>query len=227
MAQYHAEKAEEKGGRCAALCAVHTTSTERFASLTFLNCEIIMLGAVERILQNFGSMEFSMYCDCSLSDLLEASPFLNMALPWGSLSSLQLSQRSQSDDGPILWVRPGEQLIPTADIGGGGTPRKKRMSVGLLIPRLFSPACRPGDKPGISPACTAGDLKLASFSGLSPLKACTASDWGDKHGYPNYPGLISRIPQTILVSYHAYPSLISRIPQTACTHLLLILEHIL
>ena len=57
--------------------------------------------------------------------MLEESPFLRLTLPWGSLSSLKLSHRNQSDDGPILWVRPGEQLIPTAEIGL--TPRKKRM----------------------------------------------------------------------------------------------------
>ena len=59
------------------------------------------------------------------SDLLEECPFLRLTLPWGPLSSLQLSHRSESDDGPILWVRPGEQLIPTAEIGQ--TPMKKKM----------------------------------------------------------------------------------------------------
>ena len=39
-----------------------------------------------------------------------------MTLPWGSLSSLKLDCRSQSDDGPIMWVRPGEQMVPTADM---------------------------------------------------------------------------------------------------------------
>jgi hypothetical protein len=62
-------------------------------------------------------------------DLLEENPFLAMALPWGSLSALDLKSRSHSDDGPILWVRPGEQLVPTADHSRQGTPRKKRMLV--------------------------------------------------------------------------------------------------
>lgn len=61
------------------------------------------------------------------ADLLEQSPFLSTAMPWGSLSALNLASRSHSDDGPILWVRPGEQLIPTAELGGPGTPRKRRM----------------------------------------------------------------------------------------------------
>ena len=58
-----------------------------------------------------------------LSDMLEECPFLRLTLPWGPLSSLQLPQRSKSDDGPIMWVRPGEQLIPTAEIGL--TPNKR------------------------------------------------------------------------------------------------------
>ena len=45
-------------------------------------------------------------------DLLEESPFLTKSMPWGPLSMLSSSCRSKSDDGPIMWVRPGEQLIP-------------------------------------------------------------------------------------------------------------------
>ncbi len=58
-----------------------------------------------------------------VADMLEECPFLRLTLPWGALSSLRLAQRSESDDGPILWVRPGEQLIPTAEIGL--TPSKR------------------------------------------------------------------------------------------------------
>ncbi|KAM5159999.1 lysine-specific demethylase 9 isoform 2-T2 [Callospermophilus lateralis] len=59
-------------------------------------------------------------------DMLEESPFLKMTLPWGTLSSLRLQCRSQSDDGPIMWVRPGEQMIPTADMPK--SPFKRRRS---------------------------------------------------------------------------------------------------
>ncbi|XP_054643629.1 lysine-specific demethylase 9 [Dunckerocampus dactyliophorus] len=58
-------------------------------------------------------------------DMLEESPLLKMTLPWGSLSSLKLDCRSQSDDGPIMWVRPGEQMVPTAD-GSGSTLKRCR-----------------------------------------------------------------------------------------------------
>ncbi|XP_042170353.1 lysine-specific demethylase RSBN1L [Oncorhynchus tshawytscha] len=48
--------------------------------------------------------------------MLEESPFLERTLPWGTFSSLKLKSPTESDDGPIMWVRPGEQMIPVADI---------------------------------------------------------------------------------------------------------------
>lgn len=49
-------------------------------------------------------------------DLLETNPFVGCMMPWGELSSLFGAERDQSNDGPILWSRPGEQVIPTADL---------------------------------------------------------------------------------------------------------------
>ncbi len=60
------------------------------------------------------------------TDLLEESPFIRYTTPWGPLSSLQLDNRGSSDDGPILWARPGEQMISTAETI---TPKKKKMYV--------------------------------------------------------------------------------------------------
>ncbi|XP_072223694.1 lysine-specific demethylase 9 isoform X1 [Leuresthes tenuis] len=75
-------------------------------------------------------------------DMLEESPFLKMTLPWGDLSSLKLDCRSQSDDGPIMWVRPGEQMIPTADMPK--SPFKRRRSMNEIknlhyLPRASEP----------------------------------------------------------------------------------------
>lgn len=56
-------------------------------------------------------------------DLLEQCLFLRETMPWGSFSALQLSDRNKSNDGPILWVRPGEQVVPTAE---SKSPFKKR-----------------------------------------------------------------------------------------------------
>ncbi|KAA0707138.1 Lysine-specific demethylase 9 [Triplophysa tibetana] len=75
-------------------------------------------------------------------DMLEESPFLKMTLPWGTLSSLKLDCRSQSDDGPIMWVRPGEQMVPTADMPK--SPFKRRRSMNEIknlhyLPRANEP----------------------------------------------------------------------------------------
>lgn len=47
--------------------------------------------------------------------LIEKSPFVKFVTPWGPMSSLIMDSPTESNDGPIFWVRPGEQLIPTAD----------------------------------------------------------------------------------------------------------------
>uniref|UniRef100_W5NGF5 Round spermatid basic protein 1 like n=1 Tax=Lepisosteus oculatus TaxID=7918 RepID=W5NGF5_LEPOC len=57
--------------------------------------------------------------------LLEASPFLKRTLPWGTFSSLKLKSPTESDDGPIMWVRPGEQMIPVADMPKSPFKRKR------------------------------------------------------------------------------------------------------
>uniref|UniRef100_A0A182NE42 Round spermatid basic protein 1-like protein n=1 Tax=Anopheles dirus TaxID=7168 RepID=A0A182NE42_9DIPT len=54
---------------------------------------------------------------------LEDNPFLSKAMPWGELSIVQMDPRL-SNDGPILWIRPGEQLVPTAEINK--TPLKRQ-----------------------------------------------------------------------------------------------------
>ncbi|KAG5677605.1 hypothetical protein PVAND_007349 [Polypedilum vanderplanki] len=53
---------------------------------------------------------------------LEENIFLKKTMPWGKLSIVQMDPRL-SNDGPILWIRPGEQLIPTADMK---TPIKRQ-----------------------------------------------------------------------------------------------------
>lgn len=44
-------------------------------------------------------------------------------MPWGKMSIVQMDPRL-SNDGPILWVRPGEQLVPTAELTK--TPMKRQ-----------------------------------------------------------------------------------------------------
>lgn len=45
-------------------------------------------------------------------------------MPWGPLSVVKMETPQESNDGPILWIRPGEQLVPTADINK--SPYKRR-----------------------------------------------------------------------------------------------------
>ncbi|KAF7273751.1 hypothetical protein GWI33_013569 [Rhynchophorus ferrugineus] len=58
-----------------------------------------------------------------LLDLLEDNYFLKMTMPWGPLSILDQMRPTESNDGPIIWCRPGEQLVPTAD---NRTPNKRK-----------------------------------------------------------------------------------------------------
>ena len=44
---------------------------------------------------------------------LEKNEFLCHCMPWGDLSINENMSPMNSDDGPIVWARPGEQLIPT------------------------------------------------------------------------------------------------------------------
>ncbi|XP_014220713.1 uncharacterized protein LOC106648372 [Trichogramma pretiosum] len=57
-------------------------------------------------------------------EMLEKNIFLKKTMPWGSLSAVRMESPRESNDGPILWVRPGEQLVPTAEMKQ--TPLKRR-----------------------------------------------------------------------------------------------------
>lgn len=49
-------------------------------------------------------------------------------MPWGPLSIVQMETPEESNDGPILWIRPGEQLVPTVDFK---SPLRRRRQVYL------------------------------------------------------------------------------------------------
>ncbi len=65
-------------------------------------------------------------------DMLEESPFLRLSMPWGELSSLKDMTPTKSNDGPILWMRPGEQSIPTAELGKSPLKRKRNAGINEL-----------------------------------------------------------------------------------------------
>lgn len=60
--------------------------------------------------------------------ILEKNPFLKATMPWGPLSSVRMKSPQESNDGPILWIRPGEQLIPTAELGSKTPSKGKRLN---------------------------------------------------------------------------------------------------
>lgn len=59
-------------------------------------------------------------------DLLEKNIFLKMTMPWGDMSVAKMQTPLESNDGPILWVRPGEQMLPTAELHANRSPVKRK-----------------------------------------------------------------------------------------------------
>jgi hypothetical protein len=51
--------------------------------------------------------------------------FISQTMPWGPLSIVQMETPQESNDGPILWIRPGEQLVPTAEMAKSPTKRRR------------------------------------------------------------------------------------------------------
>ncbi|KAL1417082.1 hypothetical protein MTO96_027138 [Rhipicephalus appendiculatus] len=70
-------------------------------------------------------------------------------MPWGPLSQVHMESPQESNDGPILWVRPGEQLVPTADlirspnkrnsVSGSGARRRDELRKLQYLPRASEP----------------------------------------------------------------------------------------
>lgn len=68
--------------------------------------------------------EVGNYCQAILKTL-EKDPFLKRVMPWGDLSHLHGTDPEDSYDGPILWTRPGEQMVPSVN-GAKRSRAKKR-----------------------------------------------------------------------------------------------------
>lgn len=47
-------------------------------------------------------------------------------MPWGEASIVKMDSPLESNDGPILWVRPGEQMLPTAELNANRSPTKRK-----------------------------------------------------------------------------------------------------
>ncbi|KAI6214251.1 hypothetical protein M3Y94_00245600 [Aphelenchoides besseyi] len=62
---------------------------------------------------------------------LGKNPLLRLLMPWGPLSAKEGASPTDSDDGPIFWVRPGEQLIPTDELKDDSVkPKSRANSIG-------------------------------------------------------------------------------------------------
>ena len=64
-------------------------------------------------------LEFSDYTNL----LQENIPIMKWILPWGRLALDEIDDPNKSDDGPIWWIRPGEQSVSCQQ----GTPIKVRI----------------------------------------------------------------------------------------------------
>ncbi|KHJ40695.1 hypothetical protein D918_09287 [Trichuris suis] len=62
-------------------------------------------------------------------NVLERSPFLKPIMPWGSLTSLPKMNRRDSNDGPIMWIRPGEQYVSTESANRPNDPKRRKKEV--------------------------------------------------------------------------------------------------
>ncbi|XP_056455517.1 lysine-specific demethylase RSBN1L-like isoform X1 [Gadus chalcogrammus] len=96
--------------------------------------QVSLVGAVDEEVGDYFPEFISMLAD---------SPFLERTLPWGTFSSLRLQSPTESDDGPIMWVRPGEQMIPMADMPKSPFKRKSRSTNEIknlqYLPRASEP----------------------------------------------------------------------------------------
>jgi hypothetical protein len=72
-------------------------------------------------------------------DMLEEIPVLHLTMPWSSKSILENSPRNRSNDGPILWIRPGEQSIPTGELGKSPLKRRRNAAINELKSLKYLP----------------------------------------------------------------------------------------
>ncbi|XP_032781294.2 uncharacterized protein LOC116919422 isoform X1 [Daphnia magna] len=59
-------------------------------------------------------------------EMLEKNIFLKLSMPWGETSVVKMESPLESNDGPILWIRPGEQMLPTAELNANRSPIKRK-----------------------------------------------------------------------------------------------------
>lgn len=80
-------------------------------------------------------------------EMLEENIFLKLTMPWGETSIVDMETPLESNDGPILWIRPGEQMLPTAELNANKSPTKrKRAGINeLRVNKHFDYLCSSSD----------------------------------------------------------------------------------
>ncbi|CAL8092302.1 unnamed protein product [Calicophoron daubneyi] len=71
----------------------------------------------------------------NIVEMLDSDPFLRLVTPWGIMSKLFGMSPQESNDGPIIWARHGEQLVPVCR---PSTKGRKRGVAGSTLADLLS-----------------------------------------------------------------------------------------
>lgn len=135
LVQYFAENQPHMPVKCGVLgrnSDIETTTMKDFRELVdrTYNCGTYRAGPLHQIsVVGTAQEECGGYFPEFLS-LIERSPFLKATMPWGTLS-VEHFEPQQSSDGPIVWVRPGEQMVPMNEIKGSPIKQPRKELKGL------------------------------------------------------------------------------------------------
>ncbi|OQR76559.1 round spermatid basic protein 1-like [Tropilaelaps mercedesae] len=145
LVQYFAETQPHMPVKCGILgrnSDIETTTMREFKELVdrTYSCGTYRAGPLHQISVVGTAQEESGGYFPDFLSLLERSPFLKATMPWGSLS-VEHFDPQQSSDGPIVWVRPGEQMVPMNEIKGSPMKqaRKELKSLHYQPLRLSEP----------------------------------------------------------------------------------------
>eukprot|EP00123_Amoebidium_parasiticum_P006934 comp17757_c0_seq1/m.17769 comp17757_c0_seq1/g.17769 ORF comp17757_c0_seq1/g.17769 comp17757_c0_seq1/m.17769 type:complete len:272 (-) comp17757_c0_seq1:98-913(-) len=113
-------------------------------------------------------------------NIMRSNEFVKNTLPWGYLSANYCMPPDQSDDGPILWTRPGEQVIRLGSDGktrrddDSGTYRIRAHSARekLITDRTNSHADFAGHLPNRQPVAAVGLLQSCDKNPDAPPIVC-------------------------------------------------------
>lgn len=120
----------------------------KHVNATYLNGTFRYGPLLQTSLVGVRNEEIGDYFPDFIENHLEKNSFLCHVMPWGDFSINEKMNPMNSDDGPIIWARPGEQMIPTSNLkeqlnannnssnmssnGGGNSEKKKKKSLDVL-----------------------------------------------------------------------------------------------